>query len=105
MSLVVRNIMENRFSSAVSKESPTLTELNKTLDMLAKTEEDGQVKQNFQKSILQGLFRKLTPLEGKWLVRLLLMKMGFDLATSSLLNCIHPQASLLLDQWGDLNLV
>ncbi|CAL8118040.1 unnamed protein product [Orchesella dallaii] len=104
---IVQSIMKNRFSSnADSNNGPTLTDLHEILDRIAKNPEN-DVNQERQKKILQSFIRKLSPLEGKWLVRILLkeMRLGFSSTKATVYGLLHKQARLLSERIGDLELL
>lgn len=99
---VVYSVLETRFSNNTSKLGPTMSELHIVLDQLAR---DGNVTQEAQTRILQGFIRKITPLEGKWLSRILLKSVQLGLSSTQIFKIIHPKAKEMYDKTRDLEKV
>lgn len=107
ISNVIFNILENRFSAATdsSRQGVMLTEIHGTLNNLSKGS-NSDVNQEQQKKIIQKLIRKLTPLEGKWLIRILLkdMHLGFSSTKNVIYGLLHPKAKSISERISDLEL-
>lgn len=73
--------------------------MHKVLDQLARDHKAGgeTITQDQQITILRGFIRKLTPKEGKWLVRILLKNLFLGLNKNQIFRLIHPKAAGLLD--------
>ncbi|CAG7733646.1 unnamed protein product, partial [Allacma fusca] len=99
---VVYSVLQSRFGS--SGKSPSISELHDVLDQLAKSPEN-DVNMEVQRKILQAFIPRLSPLEGKWLTRILLKHLGLGLTTKQIFACIHPQAQELYGRTGSLEAV
>lgn len=102
---VIFNLLKDRFGSTVG-DGVKLSELHETLDKLSRGSES-DVNQDQQTRILQTFVRKLSPVEGKWLTRILLknMHLGFPSTKTAVFSILHPQAKSLSEKIGDLELL
>ena len=103
LSTIIHSILESR-SKNETEEKPTIYDLQRVLDQLAKNKHDKDkedpVTQEKQIKILQGFVRKLSPVEGKWLTRIILKHMDLGLTEASILKLVHPKAKDLMDTTG-----
>lgn len=102
---VIYSVWKERFSEDPENQLK-LSEMHNILDKIAKGT-DSEVNQEYQKKILQGLARKLSALEVKWLVRILLkdMHLGFSSTKNTVYELLHPQAKALSESIGDLEVL
>ena len=77
-----------------------MSDLNDILDRLAFATQLDE-----QRKTLQGFLPKLSPLEGKWLARIILKQLGLGLPKSTIFKLVHPQAQELLAKTNDLEMV
>jgi hypothetical protein len=105
LSTIIYNILDSRTKSdADGSERPTIYDLHRVLDQLAKNrvdkDKEDPVTQEKQIKILQGFVRRLKATEGKWLTRIILKHMDLSMTEASILKLVHPRARELLDTTG-----
>lgn len=105
ISAIIFNILQSRFSSTdESKDKLVLTDVHQILDKLARNL-DADVTQDYQKKVLQDTIRKMTAMQAKWLVRLLLKDLRLGYSKTLILGLLHKQAKSLSERIGDLELL
>lgn len=97
---VLYSIMQARFSD----QAPSVISLTGLHDILDKLSRDAQTNQEAQKKVLLELFtgRKLSPLEGKWLCRILLKNLEYGVNRNIIFKAIHPKAYSMYERISNL---
>lgn len=78
----------------------TIDELNKTLDDITQRESDAEADR-----LLLGLFKKCSPEDAKWIIKIILREMRLGIDADKILNCYHPDGSNLYSTNNNLRKV
>lgn len=83
---VVYSVIRKYLSNV--KTTLTIEELNKFLDDLTKVSKDWEVEE-----ILFKMFKKCSPENIRWIIRIILKDLKLGISTNSILNCYHRDAA------------
>ncbi|ORX53424.1 ATP-dependent DNA ligase [Piromyces finnis] len=84
-------------STFTGKSVLTISDINEKLDQLNQAESFDQ-----QKDCMRSFYTSLTPLEQKWIVRIILKDLKIGLTENSILNIYHPDALNMFNVCSDL---
>jgi len=84
-------------STFSGKSTMTIADINDKLDLLNQAESFEQ-----QKDCIRIFYASLTPLEQKWIVRIILKDLKIGLTENSILNIYHPDALNMFNVCSDL---
>ncbi|ORX43006.1 DNA ligase/mRNA capping enzyme [Anaeromyces robustus] len=84
-------------STFTGKSILTIADINEKLDLLNQAESFEQ-----QKDCIRSFYTTLTPLEQKWIVRIILKDLKIGLTENSILNIYHPDALNMFNVCSDL---
>lgn len=103
---VFATIVKKRFSENEGGSELTLTQVHDALDRIAWSK-DGSTSQAEQKKVFLELFvrGKLSSLEGKWLVRVILKNLELGLSRTAVMKLLHPQAEAAYERMADFKQV
>ncbi len=99
---VLYSVIKNRCSTGDAK-SVSVAEINSELDSLVAASA-GEGRRGVER-VLMGFFRKMSAVQQKWLVRIILKDVKMGLGQKTLMDGLHPDANDLYDVNANLEKV